>query len=88
VDPQFSLAVHLSHRQQRSSSGADHKPPALPGYLVLYREVRAQTFIDCRHLAIEKLLDTRLQGETSKRDFSKGKFTESLLSQCVTKHKE
>jgi len=36
--PALSLAVHLFHHRQRSGSGADHKPPALPGYLLLYRE--------------------------------------------------
>ena len=33
-----SLAVNLFHHWQRSGSSADHKPPALPGYLLLYRE--------------------------------------------------
>ncbi len=33
-----SLAGHLFHHRQRSGSGADHKPPTLPGYLLLYRE--------------------------------------------------
>jgi len=28
--PTMSLAVHLFHHRQRSGSGADHKPPALP----------------------------------------------------------
>jgi hypothetical protein len=36
--PAMSLAVHLFHHRQRSGSGADHKTPALPGYLLLYRE--------------------------------------------------
>src|SRR5260221_1623793 len=36
--PAPSLAVHLFHHRQRSGSGADHEPPALPGYLLLYRE--------------------------------------------------
>ena len=34
----MSLAVHLFHHRQRSGSGADHKPPTLPGYVLLYRE--------------------------------------------------
>jgi hypothetical protein len=34
----MSLAVHLFRHRQRSGSGADHKPPTLPGYLLLYRE--------------------------------------------------
>ena len=38
--PAVSLAVHLFHHGQRSGSGADHKPSALPGYLLLYRERR------------------------------------------------
>jgi hypothetical protein len=38
--PAMSLAVHLFHHRQRSGSGADHKPSALPGYLLLYRERR------------------------------------------------
>src|SRR5260221_839786 len=33
--PAMSLAVHLVHHRQRSGSGADHKPPALPWYLLL-----------------------------------------------------
>ena len=36
--PAMSLVVHLFHHRQRSGSGADHKPPALLGYLLLYRE--------------------------------------------------
>src|ERR1700720_1230927 len=36
--PAMSLAVHLFHHRQRSGPGADHKPPTLPGYLLLYRE--------------------------------------------------
>src|SRR5260370_26699057 len=38
--PAVSLAVHLFHHRQRSGSGADHKPSALPGYLLLCRERR------------------------------------------------
>jgi hypothetical protein len=34
----MSLAVHLFHHRQHSGSGADHKPPTLPGYVLLYRE--------------------------------------------------
>src|SRR5262252_7279271 len=33
-----SLVLDLFHHWQRSGPGADHKPPALPGYLLLYRE--------------------------------------------------
>jgi hypothetical protein len=36
--PAMSFAVYLFHHRQRSGSGTDHQPPALPRYLLLYRE--------------------------------------------------